>query len=67
MASTTTGAWRSVDGSWSVRALPGWLRGGPADSGFYQIKHHGRLVAEIDDFAELATLVPLHLLVDDRP
>ena len=50
-----------------MQALPGWIRDGRASSGsFYQIKHHGKLVAEVDTFAELAALVPLHLLVDDQ-
>lgn len=65
MGGTTTGAWRSLDGSWSVQVLPGWIRDGRPGADFYQVKHHGKVVAEVDDFAALARFVPLQLLVDD--
>ncbi|GIL25468.1 hypothetical protein [Actinocatenispora comari] len=62
MADTAT-EWRSLDAAWTVHLLPGWIRGDHEGSEFFQLKWHGRLVAEVNAFAELGHWVPVHLLV----
>ncbi|GIL29142.1 hypothetical protein [Actinocatenispora comari] len=61
-----TGAWRSIDGAWRVRAIHDDANGGGGEQ-FYRITHDGKHIADLDDFAQLARWVPLHLLVDDEP
>lgn len=65
MGEASGAVWRSINGDWLVEAVPP-DGDGPAGTERYRVTHHGRRVAEVSTFAELAGLVPLHLLVEQE-